>query len=80
MTPSLIGSRCQIGVEVARIAGNLCGQPTGPLKPLLLIFELDLCDHKAGIGAKELIDFPSGSSMLHGVTVLLKGRPLAKGQ
>jgi hypothetical protein len=45
-----------------------------------LVFELDLCDHKASIGAKELIDLPSGFSMLHGVPVLLKGRPVAKGQ
>jgi len=45
---------------------------------LPLIFELDLRDYKAGIAAKELIDFPSRSSMLQRVTILLKGRRIAK--
>jgi hypothetical protein len=70
----------QTGVEVPRITGNFCGQPGWPLKSLPLIFEFDLSDYKAGIGAKELIDFPSRSCMLQGVTILLNGWPIAKGQ
>ena len=80
MTPSLIRGPYQIGIVVARITGNFGGQPTRSLKPLPLIFELDLCDHKPGIGAEELIDFPPRSGMLHRVAILLKERPVAQGQ
>src|SRR5215813_5417940 len=80
MTPSSIRGRYQTGVEVPRIIGNFCQQPTGPLKLLPLIFELDLCDHKARIGAKELIDFPGRPCVLHRVTILLKGWPVAQGE
>jgi len=80
VTPRPKRGRYQTGVEVPSITGNFCGQPGGPLKFLPLILELDLRDYKAGIAAKELIDFPSRSSMLQRVTILLKGRRIAKAQ
>jgi len=80
VTPRPERGRYQTGVEVSGITGNFCGQPAGPLKFLPLVGELDLRNYEAGIATKELIDFPGRSCVLQRVTILLKGRPIAKGQ
>ena len=68
----------QVGIEVARVAGNFLTNPRGDIDRLIFARKFDLCQDKPPVVAVKFVHFPALTSKFNDVAGLFDQWPKAK--